>query len=140
MIVLDTNVISELMKDSPNESVADWITKQNPITLFVSTIVIAEIQRGVLRLPIGKKRDKLANNFIRFIENAFNNRILSFDEQAAYIFGDLASERERAGFNTDSVDLMIAAIVKSNHATIATRNTKDFKDCGIAIINPWSGH
>lgn len=137
MIILDTNVISELMKTDPDECVSGWIAKQKPTDLAITSIAIAEIQRGILRLPLGKHRKKLGVNFNDFISTAFSGRILSFDEQAAYIYGAIATTREKAGFNIDAVDLMIAAIVKSHKASIATRNIKDFKECGIKLINPW---
>ena len=137
MIVLDTNVISELMRESPDETVLAWFAKQKPTNLVITAIAIAEIQRGIQRLPTGKRQQQLAENFTGFIDSAFGGRILPFDENTAYIYGDIASEREKAGFNTDALDLMIAAIVKHHNAAIATRNTKDFKDCGIKLVNPW---
>ena len=137
MIILDTNVISELMKERPDQNVVEWINKQKQTILAITAITVAEIQRGISRLPEGKRRDRLDNNFIDFVENAFNGKILAFDEYAAYIYGKISSEREKAGFNTDAVDLMIAAIVKNHNGSIATRNTKDFQGCGIKIINPW---
>lgn len=137
MIILDTNVISELMREEPNQKVKEWIKAQKPINLGLSTIVIAEIQRGIARLPKGKRRSKLELNFDGFISEAFSGRVFSFDETAAYIYGDIAAKREKEGFNTGAVDLMIAAIAKSRNASIATRNTKDFEGCGIKIINPW---
>jgi hypothetical protein len=79
----------------------------------------------------------LHDNFLEFVEKAFVGCILPFDEQAAYLYGEIASEREKAGFNTDAIDLMIAAIAGNHKAAIATRNVKDFMDCGIKIINPW---
>ncbi len=138
MIILDTNVISELMKQKPDPAVSGWIAGQTPMKLAITAIAIAEIQRGILRLPEGKRRQKLGNNFTHFIEEAFRGRILSFDERAGYIYGDIASQREKAGFNVDPVDLMISAIAKSHNAAVATRNIKDFRDCGIRLINPWT--
>ena len=137
MIILDTNVISELMRVNPEPIVLKWIEGQKATNLAITAIGIAEIQRGILRLPKGKKRKTLHENFIAFIENAFAGRILPFDERAAYLYGEIASDREKAGFNTDAIDLMIAAIAKNYNATIATRNIKDFKDCGVKLINPW---
>lgn len=137
MIILDTNVISELMRVNPEPIVLKWIEGQKATNLSITAIGIAEIQRGILRLPKGKKRKTLHENFIAFIENAFAGRILPFDERAAYLYGEIASDREKAGFNTDAIDLMIAAIAKNYNATIATRNIKDFKDCGVKLINPW---
>jgi len=137
MIILDTNVISELMKVEPEPNVLKWVNAQKATNLAITTIAIAEIQRGIKRLPKGKKGKVLQNNFLEFIKKAFIGRILPFDEQAAYLYGEVVSEREKAGFNTDAIDLMIAAIVKNHGATISTRNVKDFKDCGIKVINPW---
>lgn len=137
MIILDTNVISELMREEPHIKVKEWVAAHKPTDLSLTTIAIAEIQRGLSRLPKGKRRNTLKNNFSTFVTEAFSGRIYSFDEEAAYIYGDIAAKREKDGFNTDAVDLMIAAIVKSQNASIATRNTKDFEGCGIKIINPW---
>ncbi len=137
MIILDTNVISELMREEPHENVRVWVASQKPTNLSLTAIAIAEIQRGLARLPKGKRRSTLESNFSAFITEAFGDRILSFDEEAAYIYGGMAAKREKEGFNIDAVDLMIAAIVKSQNASIATRNTKDFEGCGIKIINPW---
>ncbi len=138
MIILDTNVISELMREKPHENVKAWIAAHKPANLSLTTIVIAEIQRGLVRLPKGRRRKTLESNFSTFITDAFSDRIFSFDEEAAYIYGGIAAKREKEGFSTDTVDLMIAAIVKSQNASIATRNTTDFEGCGIKIINPWN--
>ncbi|MBZ0257346.1 type II toxin-antitoxin system VapC family toxin [bacterium] len=137
MIILDTNVISELMRETPHENVKAWIAANKPTDLSLTTITIAEIQRGLARLPKGKRRNTLELKFSTFISEAFSGRIYSFDEDAAIVYGKVAAKREKEGFNTDAVDLMIAAIVKSRNASIATRNTKDFDGCGIQVINPW---
>lgn len=137
MIILDTNVISELMKPSPDQAVKDWIARQKPINLAIGTITIAEIQYGILLLPRGKRRFQLQVNFEAFIDGAFLGRVFAFDEASAYIFSQIAAERKKSGFNTDSVDLMIAAIAKHHKADIATRNVKDFEGCGIGVVNPW---
>ena len=137
MIILDTNIISELMRVNPEPNVLKWIEGKKTTNLAITAIGVAEIQRGILRLPKGKKRKTLHENFIAFIENAFVGRVLPFDERAAYLYGEIASDREKSGFNTDAVDLMIAAIAKNHNAMVATRNVKDFKDCGVKIINPW---
>lgn len=137
MIILDTNVLSELMRASPEAKVLKWIEGQKATNLVITSIGVAEIQRGILRLPKGKKRNTLHENFKEFVESAFAGRILSFDERAAYLYGEIASDREKAGFNTDAIDLMLAAIAKNYNASIATRNIKDFKGCGVKLINPW---
>ena len=137
MIILDTNVISELMRENPDDRVRAWIGAQKPAKLAITTIAIAEIQRGLKRLPKGKKRNYLEASFSSFVSKAFEGRILPFDEHSAYIYGDIAAKREKEGFNTDAIDLMIAAIVKSSEGLLATRITKDFEGCDIRIINPW---
>ena len=137
MIILDTNVISELMREHPHANVKHWIKAQKPIHLAITVITIAEIQRGLARLPKGKRRTQLATNFSDFIAEAFSGRIFPFDEEAAYRYGAMAAVCEANGINTDAVDLMIAAIADSRRAAIATRNVKDFTGCGVAIINPW---
>ncbi len=138
MIILDTNVISELMREEPHDNVKEWVASQKLTNLSLTTIAIAEIQRGLVRLPKGKRRNILEKNFFVFITDAFGDRIFSFDEEAAYIYDDIAAKREKDGYNTDAVDLMNAAIVKLQNASIATRNIKDFEGCGIKVINPWT--
>lgn len=86
---------------------------------------------------MGKRRSRLTMRFTAFITEAFSGRIFPFDEEAAYRYGKIAASCEAEGNNTDAVDLMIAAIAKSRHAAIATRNTKDFAGCDLEIINPW---
>ena len=137
MIILDTNVILELMREEPDPRVKAWINSQKSIYLGSTTITIAEIQRGLARLPVGKRRSRLTVSFANFVAAAFSGRIYSFDEDAAWIYGDITAKCESEGVNTDAVDLMIAAIAKSQNAVIATRNTKDFVGCGIEIIDPW---
>jgi predicted nucleic acid-binding protein len=137
MIILDTNVISELMRDNPAAIVKQWISQQKAVHLSLTTITIAEIQRGLMRLPTGKRRTNLEVNFNRFLTAAFAGRVFSFDQQAADLYGQISAEREHAGFHVDAVNLMIASIAKNENAKIATRNIKDFIGCGIELINPW---
>ena len=137
MILLDTNVISELMRENPEERVRHWIGLQKPTRLALCTISIAEIQRGLRRLPKGKRRSRLESGFAAFIAEAFEGRIFSFDQDAANAYGDIAARCEKVGINTDAVDLMIAAVAHTQDAAIATRNVKDFNGCGVKIINPW---
>jgi len=137
MIVLDTNVISELMRPAPDAGVRTWLAAQDPLDLATTTITIAEIRRGIVRLPNGKQRKRLEERFSAFVEEAFPGRLLVFDRDAAYACGEVAAARERKGLHADAVDMMIAAIVKAAGATLATRNTRDFEECGIALANPW---
>jgi len=137
MIILDTNVISEAMRESPEERVAQWLARQKILHLAITTITIAEIQRGLKRLPAGKRRNRLEASFEAFIDQGFEGRVLAFDEASASIYGEVCAMREKKGLTADPVDLMIAAITKNAGARLATRNIKDFEHCGIKLINPW---
>ena len=137
MILLDTNVFSELMRPQADARVKAWILKQKSVDLIISTITIAEIQYGIARLPAGKRQSDLQERFLAFVKEAFRGRIYGFDETAAHLYGAIATNCEKIGNNADAVDLMIAAIAASQKAKIATRNIKDFKGCGVKIINPW---
>jgi predicted nucleic acid-binding protein len=138
MKVLDTNVISELMRESPDTKVLAWVEGQKALTLAVTTITLAEIGRGLQRMPVGKRREGLEQRFAEFIGRGFRGRVLAFDEDAAGCYGGLAAARERAGLHVDAVDLMIAAIAKNAGAAVVTRNTGDFVGCGIELVDPWS--
>ncbi|MFU8897223.1 MAG: type II toxin-antitoxin system VapC family toxin [Gammaproteobacteria bacterium] len=139
MIVLDTNVISELMRPAPDAGVKAWLAGQDPLELATTTITIAEIQRGIVRMPDGRRRKSLEERFSAFVDDAFPGRLLAFDRDAAYACGDVSAARERKGLHADAVDMMIAAIVKTAGARLATRNSRDFEECGIALANPWRG-
>ena len=137
MIVLDTNVISEMMKASPEASVAKWLAQQKLSRLYTTWINIAEIQQGIFRLPNGKRKQNLTDVFSGFIQNAFEDRILSFDKAASFEYARISEQREATGLHVDSVDLMIAAIASANNFKIATRNVSDFHHCDLELINPW---
>ena len=137
LIVLDTSVISELMRPAPNGGVRAWIDAKDPLDLAITTITVAEIRRGIVRLPDGRQRKRLEEKFSAFVEEAFADRLIVFDRAAAYVCGEVSAARERKGLHADAVDMMIAAIVKSTGAILATRNTSDFEQCGIELANPW---
>lgn len=138
MIILDTNVISEFMKKVPEPNVVAWSQRQRASELVVTSISVAEIGRGIARLPAGKRRAGLTERFEGFMAAVFGGRVLPFDEEAARLYGALASKREQAGRHADAVDLMIASIACQHKASIATRNTGDFEGCGVVLVNPWS--
>ena len=140
VIVLDTNVLSELMRPAPDAGVVAWLGARDPFELATTTITIAEIQRGIVRLPDGRRRKSLEQRFCAFVEAAFPGRLLAFDRDAAYACGEVSASRERNGLHADAVDMMIAAIVKTAGATLATRNTRDFEACGIALADPWRSY
>jgi toxin FitB len=138
MIILDTNVISELMRARPEQAVVDWFRVRSLLEMATTTINLAEIRRGLARLPFGRRRRDLEVTFNSLAARGFADRVFDFDASAADAYGDLAEERERAGRRLEGFDGLIAAIAKSRGMPIATRNTNDFVGCGIDVINPWS--
>ncbi|ACB51493.1 StbB-like plasmid stabilization protein [Crocosphaera subtropica ATCC 51142] len=137
MIILDTNVLSELMKRNGSEKVRTWASQYPIITLWTTTITQAEILYGIALLPEGKRHDDLQKAAELMFLEEFAGRVLSFDEKAAIAFAEIAFQRRRNGKPISQADAQIAAICRANKATIATRNVADFEDCGIEIINPW---
>lgn len=136
-IVLDTNIISELMKSSPDSNVVAWVDQQNVLTLYITSVSIAEIHYGLSVLSVGKKRHDLEKAFNHLIETAFNQRVLFFDNTAAYHYGVIMAERKKIGKPMSIFDGQIAAMTKTISATLATRNTKDFIQTSVDIIDPF---
>ncbi len=137
MIILNTDAITELMRKEPDPKAADWIQTHETSEFAITVIALAEILRGIARLPKGKRRQQLDEKFQAFIKQGFRGRILPFDEASARLYGDLCAQREKTGLGVDPVDMMIASIAKHNGAIIATRNVNDFYGCGVEAINPW---
>ncbi|AFZ27183.1 putative nucleic acid-binding protein, contains PIN domain [Cylindrospermum stagnale PCC 7417] len=137
MIILDTNVLSELMKPKRAETVFNWAVQQSLMSLFSTTITQAEILYGIALLPGGKRRDELSQAAKLMFSEDFAGRVLPFDQAAAVAFANIASQRRRNGTPISQADAQIAAICYTHGATIATRNVSDFEGCGISIINPW---
>lgn len=137
MIILDTNVVSEFMTSPPASQVLEWLNAQSVTSLYLSTITIAEIGYGLRALPIGKRRKLLSERFDQFVATAFSERILSFDEDAANIYGEIMCHRKELGRPMSNLDGQIAAIARSKHFSVATRNIKDFEECQIELINPF---
>lgn len=139
MIVLDTNVVSELMRPSPSERVVRWVRQQAPGNLYITSIAQAEILHGILLLPQGRRRSALADSADSMFEVEFGSRVLAFETSAAKLYAQIASDRQRAGRPISQFDAQIAAIARAARATLATRNSSDFEDCGINVVNPWNG-
>lgn len=137
MILIDTNIISEMMKPVPDTIVMAWIDPQEIAQLFVSTITMAEISYGLNVLPEGHRRHDLEHAFNKAILEAFENRILTFDELAAYNYGKIMSYRKKLGQPMGVPDGQIAAIARTHNAIVATRNIRDFTNCGLQLINPF---
>lgn len=137
MILLDTNIISEMMKQSPTPKVIAWMNAQEIMQLVVSTVTIAEIAYGLNALPQGNRRRSLETAFNQAICEAFQHRILAFDEPAAYLYGKIMGKRKLLGRPMSVPDGQIAAIALANSAAVATRNTGDFIECELNLINPF---
>ena len=139
MILLDTNVVSELMQPAPSGEVLDWFGRQAAGELHLSAVSEAELKRGVAILPAGRRRDALAAAIDAMIAEDFAERVLPFDSAAAAAFASVFAERRAAGRPISHPDCQIAAIARSRGAAIATRNAGDFAGCGIAVIDPRDG-
>src|SRR6185437_11571284 len=137
MIVLDTNVVSEAMSTSPNRAVAHWISSQSGAILFTTAVSVAEILYGIELLPAGKRRSALLASAETVFARLFIARVLAFDEPAARAFPSIAIARRLRGTPITLFDAQIAAIVRVHDATLATRNSSDFEECGIRVVNPW---
>lgn len=137
MILLDTNVVSELMKLAPEPAVMVWINTLPGSIVFISAVTQAEILYGVALVPEGKRREGLAQAARIAFETYFRGRILPFDPEAAEAFAALAAGRRQVGRPISQADAQIAAIARSRGADLATRNVADFEGCGVEIVNPW---
>lgn len=138
MILLDTNVVSEVMKTRPAEAVVAWLNAQDSEKLYVSAITIGEIAYGLRILPDGKRQSGLRERFERFVAMAFDQRVLAYDESAARIYGELMGDRQELGLPMSVPDGQIAAIARLNYLAVATRNAVDFENCGVDVVNPFA--
>jgi toxin FitB len=137
MIVLDTNVVSEMMKPERHPNVRAWMRAQAVHELATTTVTLAEIGYGLARLPEGRRRFELETNLQAFVVRGLGPRVFSFDRAAAQVYGEMIVARERTGRPFEGFDGLIAAIAKTRDAAIATRNVADFANCGMSIVNPW---
>lgn len=138
MIILDTNVLSALMRLPADEQVVVWLDKQPRTSIWTSSITILEIRYELQILPIGKRRSALIQIFERVLVDKIESRVAPFDTVAAQHAGDLMAVRHRKGRPGELRDSMIAGIVLASHAKLATRNTAHFEDLSVSIVNPWS--
>ena len=137
-ILLDTNVLSELMRPQPDPVVIDWFAKFSGAHFYVSAITQAEILLGIALLPDGKRRDALAAAAEVMFEEDFSESCLPFDAACAEPYAKIVSSRRRSGFSSTTEDAQIAAIAISCNYALATRNTKDFLHIdGLNLCNPW---
>lgn len=136
-ILLDTNVLSELMRARPEPAVRAWIARQRPDSLFVSAVTQAEMLLGAALLPVGKRRAALETALRSMFDQEFADRVLPFDGAAALRYAEIATTRRRAGRPMSQFDAQIAAIAGSRGLRLATRNLKDFEGCGMRLLDPW---
>lgn len=138
MTILDTNVFSEVVKPRPDPTVIEWLGAQNYQHVYLTALTSAEVRHGLSHMPPGKRQALLQAAVEALFENEFAGRILPFDEAASFCYAQLVVERERAGRPIQAFDAQIAAIARAHGATVATRNTKDFEQCGVTLVNPWT--
>lgn len=138
MIVLDTNVVSELMKPRPNATVRAWVNAHEGREFALTVTTTAELLVGVALLPDGKRKWRLAEDVRAVIDDDFANRVLTFDVSCARHFADIAATRTRAGRPITTFDAAIAATCRAQGAALATRNTDDFAGTGVELIDPWT--
>lgn len=139
MIVLDTNVISELMRPAPEVHVLRWVGNQAAEDLHVTAVTIAEILYGIELISTSRRRDAVRAGAEKMFEAVFADRILTFEDRAARAFSPIASSRRRQGKPMTEFDAQIAAIARVHGATLATRNPYVFEACGVRLVNPWEG-
>lgn len=137
MIVLDTNVISELMKPHPSPAVVSWVAGQLRSELFATSVTKAEILLGIASLPTGRRRAGLAEAAERLFASLMVDRVIPFDADAAEHYAEVVIGRRRIGRPIAIADAQIAAIALASNAAVATRDVADFEGCGVAIVNPW---
>jgi predicted nucleic acid-binding protein len=137
-LLLDTNVLSEVTKPSPDEGVLRWIHGLDEDRTFISIVSITEIRRGVALMDSGRKRDALGEWLAHDLPQRFENRIVPVEGAVALAWGDLMALAKRSGRGLASMDGLIAATAVAHQLTLATRNTKDFEGFGVDIINPWA--
>ena len=138
MIVVDTNVVSELMRLAPEPAVMTWFSEQDSAQLYLTAVSEAELRAGAAILPAGRRRERLATEVDAVVRQDFAGRVLPFDSDAAEAYAAIAAARRSVGRPILEADCQIAAIARARDAAVATRNGADFEHCGIAVIDPWS--
>jgi toxin FitB len=137
MLILDTNVLSELMNPQGSQTVKSWVNSQSRESLFTTTITKAEILYGIAILPEGNRKQRLQDAAHIVFNEEFLNQLLVFDSESAENFASLSTDRRRQGNPISQFDAQIAAICRTHRAAIVTRNVDDFLNCQVEIINPW---
>jgi predicted nucleic acid-binding protein len=138
VIILDTNVLSALMRTTPDAAVIDWLDDQPADSVWLTSITVFETRFGLALLPKGRRRIQLERAFDRVLNDDLSNRVLDFDSMAAAAAARLAADRQRAGRTADLRDTLIAGIAQTRRATLATRNTKHFAGLDVPVVDPWN--
>jgi len=137
VIILDTNVLSALMRERPDAEVVAWLDRQPPESVWITSITVFESRLGLALLPEGRRRRRLEAAFDQLLNEDLDNRVLAFDSTAATEAARLAAERQRAGRTVDVRDTQIAGITLARRATLATRNRRHFADLTVPVVSPW---
>jgi predicted nucleic acid-binding protein len=137
MLMLDTNMLSEIMRSEPEQKVVDWIVRQPSDELFTAAVCQAEILSGLAVMPSGRRRAELEEAARSMFADDFDGRVLPFDAEAASAYAEVFAARRKAGRPSGTIDLMLAAIARARGASVVTRNVADFEGVGVPIVNPW---
>lgn len=137
MIILDTNVLSALMRKAPEAPVVAWLDRQPAESVWITSITLFEARLGLALLPKGRRQRTLEAAFARLLEEDLESRVLDFDYAAASEAASLAAERQKAGRPVDMRDTQIAGIALARRATLATRNVRHFRDLKVPVVDPW---
>ncbi len=137
-VLLDTNVVSELIRKTPDPAVETWAAGRSLEDLFFSAVGEAELRYGAAILPAGRRRKSLVSDIERMLRDAFEDRILPFDSDAARAYAGIAAARRSTGRPIGSADCQIAAIARSRDMAVATRNVRDFEALGVEVVDPWT--
>ena len=137
LIILDTNVISEVFRSDPDQAVGVWLGRQQKNLVFTTAVTKAELLSGLAVMPDGKRKQALAEAMSIFFDERLQTPVLPFDETAALQYARIFAQRRRSGRPISELDCQIAAIALTSGHAVATRNVADFENCGMAVINPW---
>jgi predicted nucleic acid-binding protein len=137
MIILDTNVLSALMRTRPEAPVVAWLDRQPAESVWITSITLFEVRFGLMLLPAGRRRRSLEAGFANLLTEDLESRVLDFDSAAANEAASLAAERQKAGRPVDMRDTQIAGIAIARRATLATRNVRHFEGLKVAVVDPW---
>ena len=137
MIILDTNVLSALMRQTPEAAVVAWLDRQPAESVWITSVTLFEARLGLALLPKGRRRQALEAAFARLLKDDLEDRVLDFDSAAATEAASLAAERQKSGRPVDMRDTQIAGIALARRATLGTRNVRHFQDLKVPVVDPW---